>query len=102
MKIHIATYKREMKPDCGYNSYKYNYYVIIWINDNEACFSELFENMPYLRKKLTKNIINGIKKTHRDNNRLKQYHDRPADVIEYFIHDADCIWKQTMNIFYII
>ena len=55
--------------------------------------------MPYLRKKLTKNIINGIKKTHRDNNRLKQYHDRPADVIEYFIHDADCIWKQTMNIF---
>lgn len=104
MKIHIATYKREMKPGCD-NYYKYNYFVVFWINDNEACFSHLFENRPYLRKKLTKNIIKGIKKAWGNdsslNNLLKQYYDHPGDV-KLFTHTTDCIWKQIMNIFYII
>ena len=100
MKIHIAAYKRVMNPDCGYNDYRYNYFVVIWIN-NKACFSCFFENRPHLKKKLTKNIIRKIKKSWDNDSSLKQYYDHTEDLVENFA-STNCIWKQLMNIFYII
>lgn len=58
MKIHIVLYERK-----EFGDYKYNYYVIITIEEEggSIIYNEFFEKKPGLKKKLTKNVIKHIK-----------------------------------------
>lgn len=82
MKIHIVLYERE-----EFENYKYNYYVIITIEEEEGSimFNEFFEKKPRLKKKLTKNVIKHIK------TKWVRYRTK---------RDLYGPWKQVLNIKY--
>jgi len=80
MKIHIVLYKRE-----EFGTYKYNYIVIITIEEeSRIMFIEFLKKKPVLKKKLTKNVIKYIK----------------TEWVRYLIKRDLSGWKQVFNIKY--